>query len=102
MAETGDHKEKEKPLTKLSSAEKTSGDRKQKVKKSPKSKPRNGNKESKEKRETKAKLESKIRDRVASEARAFDIVNRLIEAAVSPDYLQQAVSGSGLSRLLWL
>lgn len=39
-----------------------------------------------------AELEMKIRHRVACEAKAFDIVNRLIEETVSEEYLQNCVS----------
>ena len=42
--------------------------------------------------EKKAKIEEKIRDRVSMEARAFDVVNRLIESPVSANYLTEAVS----------
>ncbi|XP_076463075.1 putative RNA polymerase II subunit B1 CTD phosphatase RPAP2 [Babylonia areolata] len=38
----------------------------------------------------KAEMETKIRDRVASEARAFDVVNRLIEPNITAEYLLQA------------
>lgn len=39
-----------------------------------------------------AELEMKIRHRVACEAKAFDIVNHLIEETVSEEYLQNCVS----------
>ena len=39
----------------------------------------------------KAQLESKIQARVASEAKAFDIVNRLIEPSISTEYFLKAV-----------
>ena len=43
-------------------------------------------------RQRKADLELKIRQRVALEARAFDVVNRLIEPGITTDYLLEAVS----------
>ena len=39
----------------------------------------------------KAHLESKVRERVASETKAFDVVNRLIEPNISTEYFLEAV-----------
>lgn len=71
----------------------SSPQKKTKSRSQPKTKADNAEKDDKEAAERlrKAQLESKIRERVASEAKAFDVVNRLIEPNISTEYFLKAV-----------
>ncbi|KAK7100331.1 putative RNA polymerase II subunit B1 CTD phosphatase RPAP2 isoform X2 [Littorina saxatilis] len=74
-------------------SEKTSPQRKKKSSSQPK---RNygdrGEKQEKEDADhhKKAEMETKIRERVACEAKAFDVINRLIESGITAEYLLEA------------